>query len=200
FREELLRAAKFHNYVFADQSAVPYRGRPYPEEYETYREFDGHQVFFRPVKPTDERLLQDLFYDMSEKSVYQRFMSMRRQMPHREVQPFANIDHDQEMAIVGLIRQEEFSEIVAVARYMVTQKDVAEVAFVVRDDWQGKGIGTFLLNYLIRIGRERGLRGFVAEVLPQNTAMLHLFQRSGLRTETQMEGGSYQVYLDLAPE
>lgn len=198
FREELLHAAKFHHYVFLDQSEVPYKGAPYPEEYETYQEFDDLQVFFRPVKPTDEQMLRDLFYESSEKTIYQRFMSMKTKLPRRELQNLVNIDYGKDMAIVGIIRENEVPRIIAVARYMLDRgTNIAEVAFLVHDDFQGKGIGTFLLDYLIRIARQRGVKAFTAEVLPQNTVMLHLFHKTGLRVETKMEEGSYFVYIDL---
>jgi len=198
FREELLHAAKFHHYVFMDQSEVPYQGMPYPEEYETYKDFEGLQVFFRPVKPTDEHMLRDLFYDSSEKTIYQRFMSMKTKMPHRELQNLVNIDYDQDMAIVGLIREDQLPRVIAVARYILdTGSNTAEVAFLVHDEFQDKGIGTYLLDYLIRIARQRGVKALTAEVLPQNTVMLHLFHKTGLRTETRMEEGSYSVYIDL---
>lgn len=181
-----------------DQSDEPYIGRPYPDQYATYREFDGRQVFFRPVKPTDEQMMKDLFYSFSEDTIYRRFMSVKRSMPHRELQHFANIDYDTEMAIVGVIREDEMQEIIAVGRYSLYEEgNEAEVAFVVRDDWQGKGIGTFLLDYLIRIGRDMGIDAFTAEVMPQNKQMIHMFEATGLDVETKMVDGTYTVRFPL---
>lgn len=201
FRDQLLHASKFHHYVFDDQSEVPYHGLPYPEEFESYQEFEGVQVHFRPVKPMDEPLLKDLFYSLSETSIYQRFMAMKRKMPHRELQPFANIDYDTEMALVGIIREHDVSEIIAVSRYMLNKDtNTAELAFLVRDDWQEHGIGSYMLDSMIRIARQRGVKAFTAEVLPQNIAMLHVFHSTGLRVESEMEEGSHSVYIDLTSE
>ena len=198
FREQLLHAAKFHHYVFLDQSEVPYHGLPYPDELEIYEEFDGIQVHFRPVKPTDEPLLKDLFYSLSEKSIYQRFMAMKIKMPHRELQPFANIDYDTEMALVGIIREKEVYKIIAVSRYILNKNtNTAEVSFIVSDDWQDRGIGSYLLEYMVRIAKQKGIKAFTAEVLPQNIAMLHVFHSTGLKVQTEMEDGSYFVYIDL---
>jgi len=201
FREQLLHAAKFHHYVFLDQSEVPYHGLPYPEELETYEELDDALVYFRPVKPTDEPMLKDLFYSLSEKSIYYRFMSMKTKMPHRELQPFANIDYDTEMAVVGIVREHDVPVIIAASRYMLDREsNTAEVAFLVRDDWQDRGIGSFLMGYIVKIARQRGIRTFTAEVLSQNTAMLHVFHSTGLKVETKMEEGSCLVRIDLSSE
>lgn len=198
FREELLAAAKFLRYVFLDQSDIPYRGLPYPQEYETYRTFDGTQVFFRPIKPTDEEPLKDMFYSLSDRSIYLRFMGPKIRMPHRELQPLANIDYDTRMAIVGVIREKERIKAIAVGRYALDKKtNDAEVAFIVSDEWQNKGIGTFLLSYLIRIGKERGIKTFTAEVLGENRPMLDVFYQSGVRVETTVEEGTYRLVLHL---
>jgi L-amino acid N-acyltransferase YncA len=150
------------------------------------------------VKPTDEPLLKDLFYSLSEKSIYQRFMAMKVKMPHRELQPFANIDYDTEMALVGIIREKEVSKMIAVSRYILNKNTgTAEVSFIVSDDWQDRGIGSYLLEYMVRIAKQRGIKAFTAEVLPQNMAMLHVFHSTGLKVQTEMEDGSYSVYIDL---
>ncbi|MEM2943659.1 MAG: GNAT family N-acetyltransferase [Methanomassiliicoccales archaeon] len=199
FRKELLAAAKFHRYLFLDQSEVPYQGMPYPAEYETYKSFGDVQVFFRPIKPTDEGMMKDLFYSFSEETVYQRFMGPKLAMPHRELQHFVNIDYDTRMAIVAVIREKERTEIIGVGRYGLDKKtNTAEVALVVRDDWQNRGIGSFLMNMLIRIGRERGIKAFTAEVFADNRRMLNLFYKTGLKVETRCEGDTYFVYMPLS--
>lgn len=198
FREELLAAAKFHHYVFLDQSEVPYRGLPYPQEYETYKTFDGVQIFFRPIKPTDEEMMKELFYSFSEETIYQRFMGPKMAMPHRELQHFVNLDYDTRMAIVAIVREKERTKIIGVGRYSLDKTtNIAEVAFVVHDDWQNKGIGTFLMNMLIRIGRDRGIKAFTAEILAENKRMLNLFYKTGLKVETRFEGNTYIVYMPI---
>lgn len=198
FREDLLAAAKFLHYVFLDQSDIPYRGLPYPQEYETYRTFGDSQVFFRPTKPTDEEPLKDLFYSFSQRSIYLRFMGPKIRMPHKELQPLVNLDYDTKMAIVGVVREKERLKIIAVGRYVLDKKkNDAEVAFAVHDDWQNKGIGTFLLGYLIRIARERGIRTLSAEVLAENRPMLDVFYQAGVKVETVVEEGTYRLILQL---
>lgn len=177
-------------YVFIDQ--LPPLG-VYPKELETYATFDGQKIFFRPVKPTDEPLLQDLFYALSEESIYYRFFSSISVMPHSQVQRFATVDYEKELAIVGVIQKEDAEEIIAVGRYVVEPETrMAEAALVVRDDWQGKGIGTWLQNYLIEIAKDRGIVGFKARVLPGNTRVFHLAHKSGFTVQTTLdEDGIY---------
>jgi len=191
FREELLAQAKLRHYVFIDQ--LPPLG-VYPKELETYATFDGVEIFFRPIKPTDEPLMQDLFYSLSEESIYYRFFSSISVMSHAHVQRYTTIDYQKELAIVGVVQGEgEQEEIIAVGRYAVEPgTDMAEVALLVRDDWQRKGIGSWLQRYLIEIARSRGIAGFTARVLRDNTRVLSLAHKSGLTVETTLgDGGVY---------
>ena len=198
FRKWLLEAAKYYGYVYTDQSSEPYRGRPYPEEYEAWEQLGDEWIFFRPIKPTDEDMMKDLFYSFSEKTVYQRFMGFKPNLPHRERMRLVNIDYDSQMAIGAYLKKGEALQLVAMSRYMVDKKsNTAEVSFAVRDDWQCKGIGTHLLNSLIRIGRERGIKAFTAEVLSTNIRMLNLFYRTGLNVQTTLQDGTYQVHFEL---
>jgi GNAT superfamily N-acetyltransferase len=193
FREELLAQAKLRHYAFADQ--LPPLG-VYPRELETRATFDGVEVFFRPIKPTDEPLMQDLFYSLSEESIYYRFFTSMVIMPHAQVQRFTTIDYQKELAIVGVVEEGgEQKEIIAVGRYVVeSETNMAEAALLVRDDWQGKGIGTWLQKYLIEIAKSRGIVGFTGQVLQENARALRMAHKSGLTVESTLEeGGVYVV-------
>ncbi len=191
FREELLAEAKERHYAFVDQ--LPPLGM-YPSELETVAEFDGVEVLFRPIKPTDEPLMQDLFYALSPESIYYRFLADIPGMSHARAQRYTTIDYEKEMAIVGLVREQEQKQMIAVGRYVVDQEtNMAEVAFLVRDDWQRKGIGTWLHDYMARIAKSRGIAGFKADVLQENRHVLRLAHRSGLTVESTLEGGVYKL-------
>lgn len=191
FREELLSEAKERHYAFVDQ--LPPLG-VYPAELETVAEFDGVEVFFRPIKPTDEPLMQDLFYSLSRQSRYYRFFAEMGGMSHERAQRYTTIDYENEMAIVGVVQEEEQQEIIAVGRYVVDpETTMADIAFLVRDDWQRKGIGTWLHDYMARIAKSRGVKGFRADVLPENTHVLRLAHRSGLTIESKLEDGVYKL-------
>jgi len=162
----------------------------YPRELETYATFDEVEILFRPIKPTDEPLMQDLFYSLSEESIYYRFFSRMGVMPHAKVQRYTTIDYQKEMAIVGVVEEEGKEEIIAVGRYVVEpETGMAEAALLVRDDWQGKGIGTWLQNRLIEIARSRGVAGFTGQVLPENTRILSMAHKAGLTVETALKDG-----------
>ena len=143
FRPQLIEEAKKLNLIYQDQAFIPGKKGEYPEYLETVRTTrKGLVVHFRPVKIDDEPLIKDLFYDMSDKSLQRRFMSMRRDIPHEMRQEFVVIDYTQEMVILATV--EENGKEVAVGMGQAI-KDVntqtAEVAFSVRDSYQDKGIG-----------------------------------------------------------
>ena len=191
FREELLAQAKRRHYAFVDQ--LPPLG-VYPMELETLATFDGVEVFFRPIKPTDEPLIRDLFYSLSKESIYYRFFTGMAAMSHARAQRYTTIDYQKEMAIVGVVQEEEQEEIIAVGRYVVDpETNLAEVAFLVRDDWQRKGIGTWLHQYMVQIAESRGIVGFKAQVLQENMHVLHLAHKSGLTVESTLEDGVYML-------
>ena len=191
FRQELLEQAKLRRYVFIDQ--LPPLGI-YPAELETYATIGGVNIFFRPIKPTDEEMMQELFYSLSEESIYYRFFSRTQFMPHKKVQRFTTIDYQKEMAIVGVVEEDGREKIIAVGRYAVEpESNMAEVALLVQDDWQGKGIGTWLFQYLIQIARSRKIAGFKAHVLAENKIPLHMAHKTGYTVETTLENGIFHV-------
>ena len=194
FREKLLRFSKLRCYVYADQ-VLPKTGTPYPEELEITKRF-GHDlsIFFRPVKQTDEPLMKEFFYSFSNKSFYQRFFTHQVAMPHSKLQHLVNPDYDEEMALTALIKKEDRELIIAVGRYYLDRStNMAEIAFIVHDDYQHNGIGTFLFQYLIEIAKKRGIRGFKAEILAENTIMLHVIHKCGYPVQSKLEDDSYAI-------
>ena len=114
---------------------------------------NGTQVSFRSIQPTDEPNMRDLLYDLSQETVYYRFMSRQKRFTHRQIQDFVYVDHRKDVAIVGTVPEAAGEEIVAVGRYFLNERsNKAEVAFVIRDDWQNQGIGKFLFKHLIDHG------------------------------------------------
>ena len=200
FRNDLIQAAKTQKYLHEDQIELAWEQVRYPEELERYDTLrDGTQIFFRPVKPTDEPPLSEMLYSMSAESVRSRYFTHTIRFPHKDVQRLANIDYQSDLAIVGVVPKSGGDEIVAMAQYFLDPKtQVAEVAFIVQDEWQDKGLGTFLLDYLVQIARQRGVRRFFAKVLPTNKAMLAVFYNSGMKVNTEFDGEAYSVAFDLA--
>jgi GNAT superfamily N-acetyltransferase len=117
------------------------------------------------------------------------------------VQRLTNLDYKNELAIVGVVPGPSGEDIVAIAQYFLDPKTrVAEVAFIVQDEWQAKGMGTFLLDYITRIAIQRGIKSFYATVLPENKAMLNIFYNSGYDINTDFDGSSYTITYDLQEE
>lgn len=200
FRRELTQAAKQLNYIYPDQIELAWDQVRYPVELERHATLrDGTEVFFRPVKPTDELALSEMLYSLSEQSVRSRYFTHTMAFPHRDVQRLTNIDYRNDMAIVGVVPGAAGDEeIVALAQYFLEPKtQSAEVAFIVQDEWQQKGMGTFLLDYLTQIAKSRGVKRFEAKVLPTNKAMLAIFYNSGYTVNTQFDGEVYSISYHL---
>jgi len=199
FRKELIQAAKAQNYIYEDQIELAWDQVAYPEELERYETLrDGTEIFFRPVKPTDEPALSEMLYSLSEESVRTRYMTHTVVFPHRDIQRFTNIDYRQDIAIVAIIPRVSGEEIVALVQYFLDPKTrAAEVAFLVQDEWQQKGMGTFLLDYITQIAKQRGVKKFYAKVLPTNEPMLAIFHNSGYKVNTEFDGYAYDITFDL---
>ena len=195
FRPWLIEEAKKLNLIYPDQAFIPGKRGEYPEHLETHRTTKSDsEVLLRPVKISDEPLLKDFFYSLSDNSLYRRFISMRKDVPHERLQKFVIIDYTEQMVILALISQEEKEVVVGVGQYaLIKTKHTAEVGFAVRDDYQNKGIGTELLSYLTYLAKREGLLGFYAEVLVENRAMLHLFEKMGFDIKKRREEGVYEL-------
>jgi acyl-CoA hydrolase/GNAT superfamily N-acetyltransferase len=196
-RQALLTHAKDRRYVFLDQT-VP-RSPRYPSELERWVSLDdGAQVLIRPVRPMDDSGIRDLFYDASEQSVYQRFLSTKTTLPRREREGVVNIDYDTAMSLTALHSSGDVEEIVALAEWRLDPTTrLAEVAFLVRDDWQRRGLGSRMLDYLIELAMATCITGFVAEVLASNRAMLEIFHQCSQTVTTRYSDGGYSVLVEF---
>lgn len=195
FREQLLKQAKQIRYVYDDQIISSPLGQFYPEKWERYQAFGSDtEVLFRPIKPTDERALQEFFYSLPDEDIYYRFLSSMRVFPHRDTQAMANIDYENEMTIIGVVGDIGSEKIISVGRYILDQEsNFAEVDFAVRSELQHKGIGTFLVCYLTEIARSKGVTGFMAYVLAANRKMLRVFRKTGYVIHRSLEDGIYEI-------
>jgi acyl-CoA hydrolase/GNAT superfamily N-acetyltransferase len=195
FRGWLLEEAKKQNLIYQDQAFIAGKGGEYPEELETHRTTrTGLEIFLRPVKISDEPLLKDFFYSLSNQSLYRRFMSPRQDMPHDRLQEYVIIDYTKGMAILAVIEENKTEIVAGLGQYWIDESThIAEVAFAVRDDYQDKGIGGVLLSYLTYLAKRQGLLGFIADVLAENRSMLNLFERQGFGMERHAESGSYRL-------
>ncbi|MCX8126150.1 MAG: GNAT family N-acetyltransferase, partial [Dehalococcoidia bacterium] len=153
FRPWLIEEAKKRNLIYRDQKYITGKGGEYPEHLETYRTTkSGLEIFIRPVRISDEPKLKDFFYSLSDTSMYRRFLNRRQDMTHERLQDFVVVDYNREMSLVAIIKQGTNELIVGLGQYFINEKThSAEMALTVRDDYQNKGIGSELLNYLVYI-------------------------------------------------
>ncbi|MDH3329360.1 MAG: GNAT family N-acetyltransferase [Desulfobulbaceae bacterium] len=200
FREQLFQEAVEARYIRQNLAGLGERFLVPGDESmrSSYLLDNGTQVSFRSIRPTDEPNMRDLLYDLSQETVYYRFMSRQKRFTHRQVQDFVYIDHRRDVAIVGTVPEATGEEIIAVGRYFLNERtNKAEVAFVVRDEWQNMGIGKFMFKHLIAIARRNGIAGFTAEVMRDNRRMQNIFNRSGYKVTSSIEEGVYSFVIDF---
>ena len=200
-RANLVQKAKENKILYHDQIFLAESARLYPAEIaETYTVGDDLMVRFRAIRPSDEEGMRHLFYRFSEKTVYYRYFQTVRSMPHVKMQEYVNVDWNQVMSIIGLVGEEGKGRIIAEARYIkIPGRPFAEVVFVVDENYQRLGIATFLYRMLIRVAKERGVRGFVAEVLYSNIGgIMKVFKKGNLPVKAHLEGGIYHLEIPFA--
>ena len=197
FRPWLIEEAKKRGLIFKDQAFIPGKRGEYPADLETYvTTKTGSQIFIRPVKISDETLLQDFFYSLSDRSIHRRFLSYRKDMPHERLQDLVIIDYTKEVVLVVIKGDPSNPQIAAVGQYGIDESThTAEVAFAVRDDQQNSGIGFALLQYLTYLAKRQGLLGFTADVLAENQPMLHVFEKGGFDMKKKIDAGVYELVL-----
>jgi len=172
---------------------------PYPQQYvQSEVTTDGTTLTVRPIKPEDAPLLVDLFETLSPTSIYQRFFSPMKSLPHHMLVRFTQIDYDREMALVALDESAQQEKMLGVARVIgKPDGDAGEFAVVVGDPWQGKGVGAELLKRCLRIVKERGMQSVWGMVLTENKQMLKLARKIGFQISQSPEGNEYEMTLDL---
>jgi GNAT superfamily N-acetyltransferase len=158
---------------------------------------DGRSVEIRALAPLDRAALEAAVDRTSPLSLYRRFFAVKTVFSEKEAQYFVEVDFKKHVALVAVINEGMRPAIIAGGRYVLVTDDKAEVAFIVIDAYQGKGLGTILLKHLIAIARSAGLRQLVAEVLPENRPMLEVFEHCGLRMSVQPEPEVTHVTLEL---
>jgi GNAT superfamily N-acetyltransferase len=199
FREDLIEEAKKHHYIFADQ--LP----PHPDDLLFLDEYkdtlvleNGRVVEFRPLLPSDELASRNFFYSLKEQTIYYRFFYNRKLFTHEDIQKqWANLDYRKNMTMIGLVQNRGNKEIMAIGSYGMESETHAEVAFVVREDFQGMGVGSYLLGLLERIARENGYKGFTAFVIRQNKAMIQVFKKRYPNLKMSSTGGEIELHMDF---
>lgn len=173
---------------------------PYPNQYiAPFRLRDGREATVRPIRPEDEPLLIALHAAHSEHTIRMRFFSMVKTLSRDSLIRLCHLDYDREMALTAVLHENGEPRLLGVSRYYLhPETGTAEFAVVVSDAYQQQGLGRHLMQRLIDIARERGVRRLVGQVLAENTPMLHLMQSLGFSPPVAVEDHVVRVELDLS--
>lgn len=199
FREELIDEAKKRKFIFADQLPPSTEDLIFLEGYKsTYELKNGKTLLIRPVFPSDEFAYRNFFYSLQEKTIYYRFFYKMKIFSHEVLQrQYASVDYKRNMSLIGLVQRRRHQEIVAIGSYAEGDDDRAEVAFVVREDYQGQGIASYMLEQMEVIAMENGYKGFIASVLRENAGMNHVFKKRYPNARVISNGSDVIIYMDF---
>ncbi len=192
YREEIIDVAKRRHYIFSDQAAPIQADLIFIERYKKRLELkNGKVIEVRPLLPSDEFEYRNFFYSLKEETIYLRFFYRMKLFSHEMAQKqWSSVDYHKNISLVGSLQTKGHKEIVAIGSYADDGDGRAEVAFVVREDMQGLGVTTQLLAQLELIAKENGFKGFIATVLNENNAMLHVFKKRYPNADIKHIGGS----------
>ena len=189
FRDELFHDAQETGVIDRNRTLNESLFGVYPARMEETRIFDGQQVTFRPTKPVDDRRIQEHFYTMDAKDVQARFFSARRSFYREDMEGIALVDYIKNLSIVAVTGEVGFEKIIGLGEYVLEKGTVAEIAFSISRQWQGKGIASVLLEKITEAARENGFTSLVAYTLSTNTGMIKLFRKLPYKVEIIYEGG-----------
>jgi RimJ/RimL family protein N-acetyltransferase len=158
---------------------------------------DGRQIEVRALCADDEADMLAAIGRTSPESLRRRFFVVKRGFSQQEIDFFMEIDFSDHVALVALAEEDGRPTIVGGGRYVVVEPGRAEVAFIVIDGYQGQGLGAHLVRHLAGIARDAGLKELMAEVLPENTAMRHVFSKFGFRPGPRREAQVIHLVMQL---
>jgi acyl-CoA hydrolase/GNAT superfamily N-acetyltransferase len=201
-RGMLVQAAKDGNILYRDQIYLTESGHLYPHEINITHTFkDGVTVRFRPIRPSDEDDMRRIFYRFSDQAVYYRYFSPIKTMPHMKMQEYVNVDFSKALSIVGVVEEGGIDKLIAEGRYVLEEDGtMADTAFIVDEDYQGRGIATFLFDLLIQLAQQRGVKGFKADVLTANKAMMKVYEKSPYLMKATVSEGVYELTIPFSDE
>jgi acyl-CoA hydrolase/GNAT superfamily N-acetyltransferase len=155
---------------------------------------DQTRIVVRPSKASDVTGLQDLFYKLPSGDVYTRFFRHLKQLSVSEAEHFCNVDYENEMAFVATVGDRENEQIIGSSFYVVDPStNLAEVAYMILHEWHGRGVGKTLQKRMAEYAKSKGIKGFKADILCENTAMIKLAQKCSARVTSRLDRDVYEV-------
>jgi acetyltransferase len=172
---------------------------PYPNQYESDLMLkDGTPVLLRPMRPEDEPLVSEFLGKCSEETIYFRYFRLIKRWTHEMLIRFTQNDYDREIGLMALGQPPGPEVMMGVSRLvMAADRSTAEFAVIVADPWQGKGLGPRLVERVMDIAREQGVKRLTADVLPQNQPMLEMGRRLGFGVTKDHEGQTCRLVKEL---
>jgi acyl-CoA hydrolase/GNAT superfamily N-acetyltransferase len=188
FREELFFRAKQMGLISADRTLHKSLHGIYPFKLEEAIRIGDTAITMRPAKPVDERRIQEHFYEMEENDVIARFFHKKSKFVRDEVENLSQIDYIKEFTLVAVTGEIGFEKVIGIAEYALDEaSNIAEVAFSISGEWQGKGLGKILIRKLSEVARENGISGLKAYIMPENQGMIRLFNTLPYNVSTAVD-------------
>lgn len=189
FRDELFYKSKELGLLGPERTLADTIKSVYPIKIEETRVVDGRKVLFRPARLTDERSIQEHFYNLDQKDVMRRFMHQKTSFVSEDVAEVFQVDYINDMTIVAVIGDPGFEKIIALGGYLLDPaNNMAEVSYSVDKRWQGKGLSTLINEKLAQTAREHGISGLVAYTEPSNRRMIRLFEKLPYKISSSLSG------------
>jgi GNAT superfamily N-acetyltransferase len=201
YRKELLEFVKGKHYVYADEAVWQQAKNPYPGDWESEETFGDTEFVVRPVRATDERMLQEFFYSHDRYTTYYRYLGTKKQLGHKEAAHMCCVDYADRMAFGVFLRTGAAEKFVAIGRYDLDPRtNHAETAVVVGEEWRRRGIATFLLNRLAEYAESKGIDVLISEILIDNAAMAGLHRKLGNELRRIPGANAYSTLRRLSEE
>jgi RimJ/RimL family protein N-acetyltransferase len=193
-RDRLFNAAKEARLIGSERRLGEATKGVYPIHLEETIVRDGEEITIRPSKPVDERRIQEHYYSLDKQDVQLRFFHEKHSFDRSDVETRSQIDYIKDLTLVAVVGEFGFGKVVGVGEYLLLiESNVAEVAFSISKDYQGKGLGKLFLRKLARAARENGIAGLEAYTSPRNKAMIALFKTLPYKVKTSFDGDSLML-------
>ncbi|HKJ64284.1 MAG TPA: GNAT family N-acetyltransferase [Desulfopila sp.] len=188
FRDELLSVAKEMGMIGKERSLGEAVRAVYPVGLEDQIVRDDKKITIRPAKPVDERRIQEHYYKLNKKDVLSRFFHDKQSFNRSDLENKSHIDYIKDLTLIGVVGEIGFDEVIGVGEYLlVVESNMAEVAFSISEEYQGKGLGKIFLKKLAEAARSNGISGLMAYTVPGNKAMIKLFKSLPYKVKTVIE-------------
>lgn len=200
FRVSLIEAAKRNHYIFPDQLPPLADDLIFIEEYKSRKNLrNGKTISIRPLLPSDEIDYRNFYYSLKEETVYLRFFRSITIFSRKMAQDhWANMDYRKNISLIGIVQNRGNKEIVAIGTYAKMDDKLAEVAFVVREDFQSQGIASYIFKELERVAAANGFEGFFATTLPENKSMINLAKKCFSDTKITSNKDEIEIWMKFS--